>query len=167
MLREIAAFCSDPLVVLLERSSDRARDPLPSTALLRQADEQSTCCRFRRPLAVGLDERSYSGQSKCCSLRVAQYRLVWSNGIMTVEIVDPYDRRAYERLQTQLNRGPSFSRRASGRFSEAVSRSSRAVVKPLPISLTDGTEKVFRSAFSGLRSLLLDPAMRSESHRVS
>ena len=78
-------------------------------------------------------------------------------------IHDEYDRRAYEHLRDELSKGPSAIRRATGRVGHAVGSAAQTVTKQLPTSITDGGEQALRLAFSGLRTLTLDPAMRSVS----
>ena len=89
-------------------------------------------------------------------------RMCW-NGRVQSPIHDEYDRRAYELLRDELSKGPSAIRRASGRVGHGVRSAAQTVTKKLPASISDGAEQALRLAFSGLRTLTLDPAMRSVS----
>jgi hypothetical protein len=88
--------------------------------------------------------------------------MCWNENVQ-VRISDEYDRRAYERLRGELSKRPSAIRRASGRVGHAVESAAETFTKQLPTSINDRAAEGFRIAFSGLRTLTLDPAMRSVS----
>lgn len=80
-------------------------------------------------------------------------------------IADPYDRRAYERLLSDIEKGPSITDRLGGRAARALGSVGRGASSVLPSAVAAGGADALRAALGGLQRLTVDPALQSVGRR--
>lgn len=76
-------------------------------------------------------------------------------------ITDDYDRRAYEQILRTMQKAPSRASQFGSRVGERIRPVGERFTKRIPAVVSDGFESVFIAALSGLRSITIDPALRS------